>query len=319
MLDSYGRDINYIRISVTDLCNLRCRYCMPEEGIEKFSHDRILSVDEIEEIVRNAVKLGARKVRLTGGEPLVRRGITEICSRISAIPEIEELCLTTNGLLLKKLAKELAEAGVTRINVSLDTLSNEKYNYITRCHMTDTPVDDIFAGIEECSKYGMPANKINVVLMGGFNDVEIPELVGLTRDRDLQVRFIELMPIGQAKDWDKSTFISNKTVLEKVPELQEDGESGVSKLYRVPGYKGTVGLISTISNHFCSQCNRLRVTADGKLKACLHSGKETSIKGLSGEALLKAMADEIANKPKNFDLEVDNPSRSLRGMSQIGG
>ena len=292
---------------------------MPAEGVEKFEMSKILTIDEIEEITRCAVSLGISKVRLTGGEPLVRRGIIEICSRIRNIDGINELCLTTNGLLLKKYAKDLALSGVSRINVSLDTLDDKKYCRITRCVMCDDPVERIMEGIELCDKYGVPANKINNVLQGGINDMEVPDFVELTRERDLEVRFIELMPIGEAKTWDKSVFIPNTDVLKLAPGLKEIGESGVAKLYAVPGYKGRVGLISPVSHHFCSQCNRIRLTADGRLKACLHSGKETLVKGLSGDELMEKIRSEILGKPGNFDLALDNPSESARYMSQIGG
>lgn len=319
MKDSYEREISYLRISVTDLCNLRCKYCMPEEGVCKFEHSQIISVDEIEEIARCAVSLGVKKIRLTGGEPLVRRGIIEICRRLSSIEGVEELCITTNGLLLSKYAKDLALAGVSRINVSLDSMVEEKYRKITRCTHIDEPVKLIFEGIEKCNSCGVPANKINVVLMGGINDDEAADFVGLTKERDIQVRFIELMPIGEAADWDKSVFIPNTEVLKRVPELVPAGESGVSLVYRVPGWKGSVGLISTISNHFCSRCSRLRLTADGKLKACLHSNRETPVKGLKGEALYEAIKNEIKGKPENFDLTVEHHSDSGRNMNQIGG
>ena len=319
MKDSYNRNIDYLRISVTDLCNLRCTYCMPEEGILKTEHSKILSVDKIEEIVRVCAELGTRKVRLTGGEPLVRRGIIEICQRISSIPGIEELCITTNGILLKKYARDLKLAGVDRINISLDTLNEEKYKKITRCTCSDSPVKQIFEGIEAIKKEGFENIKINTVLMGGVNDDEIADLVELTKDNDYQVRFIELMPIGEATKWDKSSFISNKTVLEKLPDLKAAGDSGVAHLYKIPGYKGCVGLISPVSNHFCSECNRLRLMADGKLKACLHSNKETSVINLEGDELRNAIISEIKNKPKNYDLSVSNPSSSERTMNRIGG
>ena len=319
MRDSYDRSIDYLRISVTDLCNLRCTYCMPEHGVEKADHSRIISVDKIEEIVKICAGLGTRKVRLTGGEPLVRRGIIEICHRISAVPGIEELCITTNGILLKKYAHDLKLAGVDRLNVSLDTLDEEKYKKLTRCVCAEHPIRQIFEGIEAAKKEDFGTIKINTVLLGGVNDDEIRDLVELTKEEDFQVRFIELMPIGEAKSWDKATFIPNSTVLEKVPELVPCGESGVAHLYNIPGYKGMVGLISPLSNHFCSTCNRLRLTADGKLKACLHSNKETSVIDLEGDALREAIINEIKNKPRNYDLSVSNPSSSDRNMNQIGG
>ena len=319
MKDSYKREINYLRISVTDLCNLRCRYCMPESGVEKFSHENILSVEEIAEIASVCAELGVKKVRLTGGEPLVRRGIIDICKKISAIPQIEELCITTNGMLLKQYAKELKEAGVDRLNISIDTLQNEKYKELTRCKISDHPVDDIFEGIEAAKEAGFKNIKLNAVLIGGWNDDEVTDFVELTKEHEYQIRFIELMPIGEASSWDKRSFLPNETVLEKAPDLKFVGESGVAKLYQKDGYKGTIGLISPVNHHFCSQCNRLRLTADGKLKACLHSKKETPIRGLHGKELRNAIANEISNKPENYDLGYDNPSSSQRGMSQIGG
>lgn len=319
MQDSYKRDINYLRISVTDLCNLRCTYCMPADGVEKFDHEKILSVDEIESFVKQAVKLGVKKVRLTGGEPLVRPGIIDICQRISAISGIEELCITTNGLLLKKYAKDLKLAGVNRLNVSLDTLDNEKYLKITRCHFTDKPVDLIFEGIEECKKAGFSRFKINVVLMGGVNDDEISDFIGLTEKDDISVRFIELMPIGEARDWEAQSFVSTDEILKMEPDLAFEEEGIVSKIYRKPGHKGTVGLITPMSHRFCSNCNRIRLTSDGRLKACLHSDAETMVKGLSEQEIFEAIKNEIENKPRNFDLSISNPSHSHRNMNQIGG
>ena len=292
---------------------------MPEEGVEKFAHDKILSVEEIGEITKACAELGVKKVRVTGGEPLVRRGIIDILKTISKIPEIKELCVTTNGLLLKKYAKELRDAGVDRLNVSMDTLRNEKYKNLTRCKISDTPVDDIFEGIRIAEEAGFQNTKINAVLIGGVNDDEIPDFIELTKEKDTQIRFIELMPIGEAASWEKACFLPNETILEKDPRLEPVGESGVAKLYQVPGYLGTIGLISPVNHHFCSQCNRLRLTADGKLKACLHAKEELSIRGLHGEELKETIAGMIARKPENYDLSYSNPSSSMRSMSQIGG
>ena len=319
MKDGFNREIDYLRISVTDLCNLRCTYCMPAAGVAKKEHSEIISIDFIEEVVRTCADLGFRKVRLTGGEPLVRRGITEICRRISNVPGIDELCMTTNGILLKEYSAKIKEAGVDRLNISLDTFDDDKYRKLSRCTEDEHPVRTVFEGIEAARKAGFTNIKINTVLMGGINDDEIGKFVELTKDEDIQVRFIELMPIGEAKEWDESCFITNETVLEKCPDLEPCGESGVAHVYKVPGYKGTVGLISPVSSHFCSYCNRLRLTADGRLKACLHSGKETYIMGLSGDELKEAIVKEIANKPKGYDLSVVNPSSAKRNMNRIGG
>lgn len=319
MKDHFQREINYLRISVTDLCNLRCRYCMPEDGVKKFSHEQILSVEEIGEIAEICADLGINKIRLTGGEPLVRKGIFEICRILSSIPQIRELCLTTNGLLLSRCAEDLRRAGVDRLNVSVDTLDNEKYKSLTRCNFSDHPVEDIFEGLRVSETAGFKNTKLNVVLIGGVNEDEICDFIELTKDRDIQVRFIELMPIGEAASFEKSSFIPNETVLSKDPRLKPAGESGVSRLYQVEGYKGKIGLISPVNHRFCGQCNRLRLTADGKLKACLHSRTETVVKGLHGAELREVIAKQIAEKPENYLLSLDNPSSSARNMNQIGG
>jgi cyclic pyranopterin phosphate synthase len=315
MKDDFGREIYYLRLSVTDLCNLRCVYCMPEEGVEKRCHSDILSVEEIEEIVRATVGCGIRKVRVTGGEPLVRKGIIEICRRIASIPEVEELCITTNGTLLPQYAQQLKEAGVSRLNISLDTMDSEKYQMITR----NGSLKDVLSGIDAALKAGFDNIKINAVLMGGVNDAEIPELVELTRDKSINVRFIELMPIGECAGWSKERFISNAKVLEMAPALNEIGESGVAKLYRLPGGTGTVGLISPISSHFCPTCNRIRVTADGKLKPCLHSSDEVNLRGLHGQELVDKIKGAVHSKPKRHHLDEDAQSGSIRNMNEIGG
>jgi cyclic pyranopterin phosphate synthase len=303
-----------LRLSVTDLCNFRCVYCMPEDGVEKRRHCEILSVEEIEEIVRAAVKCGIRKVRVTGGEPLVRRGIVEICRRIAAIPEVEELCMTTNGTLLKKFARPLREAGVDRLNISLDTLDPEKYGMITR----GGRLAETLAGIDAAVEAGFENIKINAVLIGGVNDSEIRKLLELTY-KNVNVRFIELMPIGECAGWSHERFISNSKVLEAAPELREVGSSGVAKLYRLPGGSGTVGLISPISSHFCPTCNRIRVTADGKLKPCLHSADEVNLRGLHGQELIDTIKNAVAIKPRRHHLDETEKSGSARNMNAIGG
>ena len=314
MKDSYGRTIDYLRLSVTDLCNLRCMYCMPEKGVHKKGHKDILSVEEIEEIVSAAVDLGVTKVRVTGGEPLVRRGIVEICRRIGAIPGVEKLCMTTNGVLLKKYAGELFDAGVTRLNVSLDTLDPEKYTQLTRMGT----LEDVLSGIDEAFRVGFDEIKINTVLIGGVNDNEIRDIAALTKDRAIHVRFIELMPIGECADWGPERFISNERVLEVLPGLEEAGVSGVARIYRLPGHRGTVGLISPISSHFCPSCNRIRVTADGRLKPCLHSAEEINLRGLHGEELRDAISRAVYGKPRRHHLD-EEKSKSARNMNEIGG
>lgn len=313
MKDRFGRNITYLRISVTDLCNLRCKYCMPESGVKSLCHSDILSIEEIVEIVRIASKNGIKKIRLTGGEPLVRRGFINLCKQISEINEIEDIAITTNGVYLKEMADELFENKVRRINFSLDTLIKEKYNDITRRNDFDKTMESLFYAIKKGFKV-----KINVVLIGGFNDDEIEDFVNLANKYELEVRFIELMQIGETANWSKDKFISNKIVLEKVPKLEFDGVSGVAKIYKIKGQKGRIGLISPISCSFCEDCNRIRLTSDGKLKPCLHSRDEINLKGLSGEQLEEVFKRGIFEKPEKHHLE-DGKSESARDMNKIGG
>ena len=313
MKDRFGRDITYLRISVTDLCNLRCKYCMPESGVESLCHSDILSLEEIVEIVKVAAKNGIKKIRLTGGEPLVRRGFVHLCKEISKIEQIEDIAITTNGVHLKNMADDLFENKVKRINFSLDTLVKEKYNDITRRNDFDKTMESLFYAIEKGFKV-----KLNVVLIGGFNDDEIENFVKLANDYDLEVRFIELMQIGETANWSKDKFVSNKIVLEKVPKLEFDGVSGVAKIYKIKGQKGKIGLISPISCSFCSDCNRIRLTSDGKLKPCLHSKDEINLKGLSGEELEEVFKRGIFDKPEKHHLE-EGKSESARDMNKIGG
>lgn len=317
MIDNYGRVIDYMRISVTELCNLRCRYCMPEDGIVKRAHDEMMTAEETIDAVKAAVSLGIKKIRITGGEPLVKRGIVKLCDAISAIEGVEELCITTNGTLLPKFGKELREAGVSRVNISLDTLDPDKYREITRVG----ELSEALTGIDAAFEAGFDNIKINNVLMGGFNDDEIEDFVKLTVDRPIEVRFIELMPIGGGMDFDRSGFISCQQVLSKVPELEPlEHSEGVAVLYRLPGAKGRVGLIRPISCEFCGDCNKIRLTSDGMLKPCLHSDAELCIKGLQLDEMTEVMKRAVLQKPEMRDaLDADNPSHAGRNMNSIGG
>ena len=314
MLDLCGRQIRYLRLSVTDLCNFRCQYCMPEEGVCKRDRAEILSVEDCVAVVRAAAACGVNKVRLTGGEPLVRKGIVEICAGISQIPEIRELCITTNGSLLPELAGDLRRAGVDRLNISIDTLDPEKFHTITRRGQAE----DVLAGIRAAEEAGFTNLKLNTVLMGGINDDEIPQLVELTRDHPWQLRFIELMPMHICAAWPKERFLPAETVLRRVPELQPIGEGSVTREYQVPGWAGTVGLITPLTHRFCDRCDRIRVTADGKLKPCLHTDQEILLRGLRGEELVNAIRQGIAAKPRSHALELGQ-SGTHRNMNQIGG
>ena len=315
MKDSFGREIYYLRLSVTELCNLRCIYCMPESGVVKKRHEDILSVEEIADIVRVAAACGITKVRVTGGEPLVRRGIIDICKSITAVNGIKELCITTNGILLPEYAAELKAAGVKRLNISLDSLDPKTYSEITRVGTLDSAMK----GIKTALETGFDAVKINAVLIGGGNDGEIPEMIDLTRRFKVNVRFIEVMPIGESADWAKDRFISASRVLEIAPELSDVGADGVAKLYKLPDGQGTVGLIHPISSHFCPSCNRIRVASDGKLKPCLHSADEIDLRGLSGRQLEDAMRAAISKKPQKHKLDSGEVSASARNMNAIGG
>ncbi len=314
MKDGYGRDIYYLRLSVTDLCNLRCVYCMPAGGVEKRRHEDVLTVEELEEIARSAGRCGIRKIRLTGGEPLVRCGIVDICARTAAAPGVEEVCMTTNGLLLPKLAPELRKAGLRRVNISLDTLSPELYRELTRVGNIEDAVSGLKAALDNFQTV-----KINAVLIGGTNEPEIRQMVYITKDAPVELRFIELMPIGECAHWPRERFLENSAVLEAVPELEPCGTSGVARLFSLPNARGRVGLISPLSSHFCPECNRIRITPDGRLKPCLHSAQEIELRGFHGAELDAKLREGICAKPMRHHLSPASPSESLRGMSQIGG
>ncbi|MBQ4577943.1 MAG: GTP 3',8-cyclase MoaA [Clostridia bacterium] len=312
-----GRSITYLRISVTELCNLRCRYCMPAEGVCKKSHFDMMTEDETIQAVEAAASLGITKLRITGGEPLVKRNIVSICRRAAAVEGIEEVCLTTNGILLPGLAKDLRAAGVSRINLSLDTLDPEKYAYITRIGT----LDDFRAGLDAALNGGFEKVKLNAVLIGGFNDNEIVPLAELTKQFPVDVRFIELMPMHDGGEFGPSAYIPGSSVLEQLPEAVEAApDGGVAKLYRLPGAQGNIGLINPVSAHFCGSCNRLRLTADGKLKPCLHGSAEYNLKGLNRDDMRAVMEQAIWNKPVwHGDLDALHRSQAGRNMNQIGG
>ena len=318
MTDKYGRRFEYLRVSVTDRCNYRCIYCMPESGVSKLCHADTLSFEEIEEIVRECVSLGVKKVRITGGEPLVRRGITALCKALSAIEGLDELTMTTNASLLAPMAQELKNAGIDRINISLDTLRPDRFAQLTR----NGTLCDVLSGIRAALAAGMTPVKLNTVLIGGFNDDEIEDLVNLTMSYPIHIRFIELMPIGHALEFGKGAFLPVSEVLERVPALvPEPSEKGsVAKSFALPGAVGKVGLISPLSNHFCGECDRLRLTSDGKIKPCLHSPHEVLVRGLHGGALREALSGALFLKPqRHVELSHQSRSQSARDMNAIGG
>lgn len=312
MKDNYGRTIDYLRISITDRCNLRCEYCMPEEGVRKFSHDDMLTLEEIAEVAGAFVDAGVKKIRLTGGEPAVRLGYIDLIRELAKTGA--ELAMTTNAQTLAQTAEALASAGLSRVNISLDTLNEERYRRITRGgDLTKT-----LQGIDAALQAGLSPVKINAVLMKGINDDEIRALTDLTRDRDIHVRFIELMPIGFARE-QSDKYLPVSYVVAQLPELVPVATDGVAKRYKLPGAVGTVGLITPLSDHFCASCNRVRMQADGKLKLCLHADAQYDMKEAlrSGRDLQKEIRNLLLQKPKEHHLaegeQVDE------GMSAIGG
>lgn len=315
MEDTFGRNIRYLRLSVTELCDLRCRYCMAEEGVCKRGHEELCSFEELRDFTAATAALGVTKLRVTGGEPLVRRGIVELCAMLRAVPGIEELCLTTNGTRLEQLAAPLKAAGVDRLNISLDTLRPERYREITRTGK----LENVLRGIEAAERAGFENIKLNCVLLGGMNDDEIGDFVRLTAKKPWQVRFIELMPMGACAAWPPERFLPAQEVLSRVPELRPAGRSGVAQLYRLPGAAGTVGLIEPMSCAFCADCTRIRITADGKLKPCLHSDAELALRGLSGAELEAAIRRGILMKPARHRMDETGVTETHRGMFAIGG
>lgn len=317
MQDAFGRTITYLRLSVTELCNLRCRYCMPEEGVCKLRHADMLTEDEMIRAVEIAATLGVTKLRITGGEPLIKKNILSICRRASAVAGIREVCVTTNGILLPELAKPLREAGVSRVNISFDTLESDRYADITQ----RGSLHDALAGLDAALTAGFDRVKINAVLIGGFNDGEIPALAELTLRDPVDVRFIELMPMPDGAEFDAHAYLPCSAVLERLPKaVPQPADGGVAKLYRLPGALGNIGLISPVSRHFCGMCNRLRLTADGKLKPCLHSSQEFPIKGLNVSEMKEQFQRAILAKPAHHGaLSSESRSAAGRSMNQIGG
>ncbi|WP_088808668.1 MULTISPECIES: GTP 3',8-cyclase MoaA [Listeria] len=331
LTDRFGRAHDYIRISVTDRCNLRCVYCMPEEGLKFLPHEKVLSKDEIVDFMKIMAQFGIKKVRITGGEPLLRTDIVEIVRGIAAIPEIEDIAITTNAMYLAKKAEALKEAGLSRINVSLDSLKADRFKEITRGGRLQKVLD----GIKKAEAVGLFPIKLNVVLIKGQNDDEIIDFLKFTQDKDINIRFIEYMPIGHAGNSWKKKYLSLTTIFDKCKEVGFEYEAvdsvrgnGPSENYRLKGAAGTFGLIHPVSSHFCASCNRLRLTADGYIKACLYWDEELNIRPYiqnNPEELMKIVQQSIDNKPENHEMalklqdEDTSHKPTWRRMSQIGG
>ena len=324
MIDAHGRRIDYMRISLTDRCNLRCRYCTPEE-IVSIGHEEILRFEEILEICRHAVTLGITKFKITGGEPLVRRGCISFLRNLKSIPGVEQVTITTNGVLLKDCLPELEEIGIDGINISLDTLDEKTYEHVTRRNEFSRVWDGILAA--QASKI---RTKINCVLLKGVNDHEFFDLIELAKDYNLNVRFIEIMPIGYGKGlegFDKVELL--KLLSKKYPTYEVETKvlgNGPASYITIPGFKGSIGFIDAIHGKFCDKCNRIRLTSDGILKLCLYYENGIDLKKLlrndaSEEEILEAMRKTIYKKPTEhqFHLMAKEGSEELKKMSQIGG
>ncbi|MFH2013139.1 MAG: GTP 3',8-cyclase MoaA [Pseudomonadota bacterium] len=326
MIDPYNRTINYLRVSITDRCNLRCLYCMPVDGISKIKHEEILSYEEILRIVKVAVKKGITKIRITGGEPLARKEVVAFVHSLSKINGIKDLSLTTNGILLKDFASELFDSGLHRVNISMDSLDHVKFKNITR----GGDFKKVLDGIEEAKKIGFSPIKINTVIIRDFNDGEVIDFAKLSIHNPYHIRFIELMPIGSNSEWNKDRYISSQEAKDKIESFEKlcpihkKGERAAARMYKFEGAMGEIGFISPMSDHFCSSCNRLRLTANGKLRACLFSNEEVDLKPSLREShdnseLARLIDLAISNKPENHHIEKENPKKCSQNMSAIGG
>lgn len=328
LIDQENRKINYLRISVTDRCNLRCMYCMPCDENPFIPHSEILSYEEILRLTTLAVRVGIRKVRLTGGEPLIRRDILDFIRDLGKLDGLEQITLTTNGILLPETAGKLMASGVRRINVSLDSLRPERYAQITRKDM----LHRVLEGINVAERMGFDPIKLNVVMLRGVNDDEITDFARLSLNKPYQIRFIEFMPVGEGNGWSQGKFISIDEIRSKIAALGpleplERGESmdGPAERFKLKGAKGEIGFIGGMSNHFCSQCNRLRLTSSGTLRGCLFSDKEIDVKnplrtGEPDEHIEGLILRAIETKPSGgLGSLLQSPRKCSRPMSTIGG
>ncbi len=328
MKDQFGREIDYLRISVTDRCNLRCQYCMPAEGIHSLSHNEIMTYEEIVMVCRCVSQLGLRKIKLTGGEPLVRKGFANLVREIKRLPNIEEVTLTTNGILLGEYLAELKEAGLDRINISLDTLDKDKFHEITRVG----ELDKVLESIKKACTMGFKSIKINSLIMKEWNQIEVANLAGLAKEYPVSVRFIEMMPIGNGKGFRPVYQEEIIKSLEKAygpmkPFYGKIG-NGPASYYEINGFQGKIGFISAVSHEFCDDCNRIRLTSDGNLKLCLQYKNVLNIKeliedGTTEEQLTQMIQEAIFLKPKKHDFSGISSNvcdeKETKNMAQIGG
>lgn len=323
LIDIQGRTVNYLRLSVTDRCNLRCSYCMPQHGINKTVHDSILSYEDLYRIACCAVSLGIEKIRITGGEPLVRRGIMPFLHQLSALPGLKELVVTTNGVLLEEMAADLRNAGVQRLNISLDSLDADTFSRITR----HDSLHHVLSGIEKARSCGLPI-KLNMVVMAGINDHEIIDFVQLALQTSLPVRFIEYMPTIKKENW-QALVVPGATILERIQSrfslqpIPQSWAAGPARNFRISGTEGIIGLITPVSEHFCTQCNRLRITSTGKAKGCLFSNDSLDLKPAlqaPNDLLLRnTLRNIVSTKPLGHLMNSSDCQHEAFSMASIGG
>ena len=324
MLDIYNRKIDYIRISITDRCNLRCIYCMPEEGIKLIDHKEVLSYEEIIRLCRQFAKIGISKVKITGGEPLVRKDVHKLIKAIKEIDGIDNVTMTTNGILLENVIDDLVNAGLDAVNISIDTLREDRYREITRLG----DINKVMRGIKKCLTYKNLKVKINCVPIKGENEEELLDLINLCKDNDISIRFIEVMPIGLGRNMKGFTDEEIIEIVErnigKLTPYHGKLGNGPSNYYSLEGYKGKIGFISAVNHKFCESCNRVRLTCEGFLKACLQYNIGTDLRellrsGKSDEEILEAIKNTIYNKPEEHSFNLIIEKEEQKAMSQIGG
>ena len=324
LTDSLGRNINYLRLSVTNRCNMRCFYCMPREGIVKKPHNAVLRYEELLLIAETAVELGIEKIRITGGEPLVRAGIVGFLEKLSTIPGLRHLVLTTNGLLLAEMAADLYQAGVQRLNVSLDSLNPQTFSEITR----GGDLDRVLTGLDAAEQAGFPPPKINCVIMRGVNETEILDFADMTLSHGNSIRFIEYMPAIKEDGWQRYC-ISGEEILQRIAgrytleQVDKGPFAGPSRDFRITGARGSIGIITAVYGHFCSECNRIRVTSTGQAKGCLFSDAKTDLipwlRPPDRDGLAEVLRFIVSAKPKRHDISPDGYTHRNFTMSQVGG
>ncbi|MCI5145064.1 MAG: GTP 3',8-cyclase MoaA [Candidatus Electrothrix sp. AR3] len=330
LTDLFSRTISYLRLSLTDRCNLKCIYCVTEdEPLAKLGHDELLSYEELLRVVQVAVDMGISKLRLTGGEPFVRRGVMEFIEQLAGITSLEDIRITTNGVLLEKYAERLLAAGVSKVNISLDTLQQERFTQITGVDC----LEQVLRSIDQALAVGFSPVKINMVVMRGVNDDELVDFANMSREKDVQVRFIEFMPIGNSSRWNKNIYMPSDEIMARIGKINEliplsravtDGPAVMFQLGQ--DAKGKLGLISPVSHHFCDRCNRLRLTSEGMLRSCLLYDKEINLRTVlrqegTDEEIRQTLLTAIRNKPRGHQLqEREDKSGNCHGqMSRIGG